>query len=170
MALIRRATVDQYEWLTQEQFNRDWSLCQMTPGINLVALAILIGRRIAGFKGAVICVFGMLFPSALVTVLLTGAYVMIREEPSVQSVLHGLLPASVGLGLVTAFQMGRVPVKAAWRGGMFQMLFVATLIVGSGYLLVSGKLSVTLVLLASGLIGAVEGLVRSRLRHEAKSQ
>ena len=164
MALIRRATVDQYEWLTQEQFNRDWSLCQMTPGINL------IGRRIAGFKGAVICVFGMLFPSALVTVLLTGAYVMIREEPSVQSVLHGLLPASVGLGLVTAFQMGRVPVKAAWRGGMFQMLFVATLIVGSGYLLVSGKLSVTLVLLASGLIGAVEGLVRSRLRHEAKSQ
>ncbi len=163
MTLIRRASVDQHRWLTDEEFNRDWALCQMTPGINLIALSILIGRRIAGWRGVAICLLGLVFPSALLTILLTAAYVSIRGLPAIQATLKGLLPASVGLGLVTAVQMGRKPAGDAWQLGIWTTVFVVFLTVGSGALLASGKLSVTLVLLCAGIIGAVENSIRYRL-------
>lgn len=170
MTLIRRAAVDQQEWLSAEEFNRHWALCQMTPGINLLALAILLGRHIAGMRGIVICVFGLLFPSAVATALLTSAYLTIRQLPGTQAVLLGLLPASVGLGLITSVQMGRGPAIFAWKAGAFQMLFTMFLVIGSGYLLATGTLSVTLVLLLAGVIGGLEGYVRSRFKGPEESK
>ena len=169
MTLIRRASVDQHAWVTDEEFNRDWALCQMTPGINLIALTILLGRRIEGWKGVVVCLTGMLLPSALITIILTAAYVSIRDMPAIQAVLKGLLPASVGLGFVTAVQMVRKPVEVAWKHGLWQILFLSFLVVGSGFILANGKTSVTIVLLLAGGIGAFESIVRDHLSKKRKS-
>ncbi len=42
--LIQRTFIDKYGWMTMEEFLHMWNLCIFTPGINLVALTILIGR------------------------------------------------------------------------------------------------------------------------------
>ncbi|HCJ32793.1 MAG TPA: hypothetical protein DHV65_00615, partial [Ktedonobacter sp.] len=44
-----------------------WNLCIFTPGINLVALTVLIGRKLGGTWGIVVSLAGMLLPSAMVT-------------------------------------------------------------------------------------------------------
>src|SRR5579862_1356684 len=70
LALIRQEFVTKNEWITEERFLRDWSLCQLAPGINLIALSILIGKRTMGGLGVLISLGGMLLPSAFLTILL----------------------------------------------------------------------------------------------------
>lgn len=163
MVLIRRNAVDVYGWTTDEQFNRDWSLCQMTPGINLIALSILLGKQIAGWRGIVICLAGMLLPSALVTVLITAAFLVIRDLPVVHGALRGILPATVGLGLVTACQMAQAPLRNSMKRGVWQTMFAIFLLAASGALLWTNKASVITVLLGAGVIGAIENFVFERL-------
>src|SRR5438105_7826591 len=71
LTLIRRAAVEQYGWLSEAEFTRAWALVQIAPGINLLALTILIGRRTLGAKGIALALLGLLLPSVTVTVLLT---------------------------------------------------------------------------------------------------
>ena len=58
LALIRREVVERREWMDDSEFVRDWALCQIAPGINLLGLTILIGRRLRGFPGVVLAQLG----------------------------------------------------------------------------------------------------------------
>src|SRR5580658_9554072 len=87
LALIRQEFVTKHEWITEERFLRDWSLCQLAPGINLVALSILIGKRTRGGLGVLISLSGLLLPSFLLTVLLTAAYSRYLHTPVVNNAL-----------------------------------------------------------------------------------
>src|SRR5947209_68832 len=88
LALIRGAAVDRYGWITGAEFTRYWSLCQMTPGINLLALAVLLGRRCAGGRGILVALVGLLAPSFTVTVLLTAGYARVHESAAVRAILR----------------------------------------------------------------------------------
>ena len=78
--MIRRAVVDQHGWLTAGEFTRDWALCQAAPGINLVGMTILVGRQVAGIPGALVAVFGLLFPSVAITITMTALYASFRDS------------------------------------------------------------------------------------------
>src|SRR5688572_20997901 len=100
--LIRRMAVDQFKWLTPDAFTRDWSLVQAAPGIILVCLMILVGRRVGdhpemdGFvRGLGLAVSGIF----LVVVL----RIMRENGIDVSSVL--ILLVSIGLTVT-----GRMPV------------------------------------------------------------
>lgn len=95
--LIRRAFVEKHEWLTSEDLGDFWSLCQFTPGINLVALTVLISRRLGGASGIVASLVGMLVPSAAVTCALAVGFKSIRHSAIVHDVLRGLVPATAGI-------------------------------------------------------------------------
>lgn len=159
--LIRRTSVEVFGWTTDEQFNRDWALCQLTPGINLIAMTILLGKQIAGWRGVLICLAGLLLPSAFLTALITASFLVIRDLPAVKGALRGILPATVGLGLVTACQMAHPPLRSSWRRGAWQAVFAVLVLAGSAALLWSGKASVTAVLVGAGLIGAAENTLSS---------
>jgi len=162
LLLIRRNSVEMHGWITEEQFNRDWALCQMTPGINLIALTILVGKQAGGWRGVVVSLAGLLLPSALVTAMLTAGFLLIKDQPSVKGALRGILPATVGLGFVTACQMASQPLQASRARGRWQMLFALILLAGSAGLLWTGNVSVTVVLLIAGAIGAAENVIVTR--------
>jgi chromate transporter len=129
--LIRRVTVERYGWLTDSEFTRYWSICQITPGINILALVILIGWRVGGALGAVLTLSGLLVPSAAITIALTSAYVHFREAPLVRAAIGGVVPATVGLGLLLAYSLVRPLLNAAWREGRATTLIAAMLLLGS---------------------------------------
>src|SRR5579862_8920140 len=72
--LIRRAFVERHPWLGADELSHYWNLCQFAPGINLIALTILIGRKLGGAWGIAISLAGMLLPSAALTCFLTVGY------------------------------------------------------------------------------------------------
>ena len=105
--MIRRAVVDQRQWLSAAEFTRDWALCQAAPGINLICMTILIGRHVAGIPGAIVAVMGLLLPSVSITIAMTALYATFRDSILLQSALRGVVPATVGLGLLLSSSMAR---------------------------------------------------------------
>src|SRR5712691_1831252 len=98
--LIQRAFIQKDRWLSMEEFMHLWNLCILTPGINLVALTILIGRKLGGAWGIAISLAGLLLPSALITCLLTVVFKSVEHLPAVQAILRGVVPATGGIMLL----------------------------------------------------------------------
>lgn len=162
LALIRRATIDKERWMTEEEFARDWALVQVVPGINLVGITILIGKRLAGWRGILICLAGMLLPSVAITILLTASYAQIQHHPLMQAALRGIIPATVGIGLVTTIQMAQPPLADARKEGVPLYLVAWVLMIGSGIagLYIHGNIAT--ILIGAALIGAIAQMVLPR--------
>ena len=161
LTLIRRTVIERYSWLTEEEFTRDWALCQVCPGINLTAFTILIGRRIAGGAGAVVCLVGLLLPSVACTILLTAWYSALRDSPMMKAALKAIVPASVGLGILSAYEVARPVVRESAQEGRGWLLLALTLLVGSGVVLFWLKLPVVYVLIGAGGLSALASARRS---------
>lgn len=153
--LIRRTAVDRYRWLTAEEFSRDWALCQAAPGINLLCMTILVGRQVAGLPGAVAAMVGLLLPSVTITIVMIALYADLRNLPVVQAALHGIVPATVGLGLLLTYNMAQPLLKASRQESPGNLAVSIIILVGSACAVVLWELPVILVLISAGLLGAL---------------
>jgi chromate transporter len=112
--LMRRQIVERHAWVSLRQFLEDYALAKMSLGINLVALAGLTGLRLAGVAGVVVSVAVLLVPAAAITVLLTAAYVLVRDEPLVRAALTGVAPAAAGMTAGMGFTFIQQSVRRGW--------------------------------------------------------
>ena len=116
--LIIREFVEKRGWMTMEDYLHLWSLCFFAPGINLVALTILIGKRLGGALGVISALAGMLLPSVVITCLLSAGFQLIRHLTAVQAILKGVIPATAGLMLLVAFSTAQPQLKTARKRGV----------------------------------------------------
>ncbi len=154
LTLIRRAAVDEQGWVSGAEFGRFWGLVQLAPGINLLALTILLGRRVAGARGIALSLLGLLLPSAALTVLLTAGYVHVQSSVWVQAALRGIIPAVVGIGLVTAGQIALPLLKSSRRAGAAALALSLLVLTGAALAAWLGHLPVLVILLSGGLLCA----------------
>ena len=150
--LLRRALVDQHHWVSEDEFVRDWAICQACPGINLLCFTILAGRRIAGWRGIFLCLVGLIFPSATVTVVITAFYAHIRDLAQVKDALRAVIPATVGLGLLAAWDIARSPLGESKRDGTNWLVFAVLLLGGSTALFAWLHPSPVLILAGAGVL------------------
>ncbi len=153
--LIRRAVVEQHKWIPDAEFARDWALCHIAPGMNLLGLTILIGRRLAGARGIALCLLGLLLPSVTITIIITALYARIRDLAVVQAALRGVIPASVGLGALMAVQLARPLLAESRSERRASLLLSGALLIGTGLAAGLTRLPVVLILCASGGISAL---------------
>jgi chromate transporter len=154
LALIRRAVVDELHWITAEEFTTYWALVLMVPGINLLGLTVLIGKQIGGTKGVAIALFGLLFPSVTITILLTALYSKVQHSHSVVSALSGVIPATVGVGLFTSLQIAFPVLKNCTKRGAKSLTIALALLLGSAAIEAAAHWPVVAILLTSGALGA----------------
>jgi Chromate transport protein ChrA len=155
LALMRRVAVEQRQWLTDEQFTRDWALCQICPGINLLGMAVLIGKKVLGGTGIVLALFGLLFPSVALTIALTGVFRLAYRTEALQAAVRGAIPATVGIGWLTCLQLGRGVLTGARRYGLVDFVFTAGLLLVSAGAFFWLRPSPILLILSAGAAGAI---------------
>ncbi len=155
LALIRRAVVQQRGWMTEAEFVRDWALCQVTPGMNLLGLTVLIGQRAGGTAGVAIALAGLLLPSVGVTVALTALFVHFERSGWVRHAVQGIVPATVGLGLLTAGQMAAPLLAAARREGRAMLALAVALLAGGAVIAALGHAPTLAILGGAGGLGAL---------------
>jgi chromate transporter len=153
--LMRRVAVEQHGWITDEEFTRYWGICQIAPGINILGLVILIGFRVAGTAGALLSLGGLLLPSAAITVALTSIYSSIRDTPVVRAAIAGVVPATVGLGLLLGYTMVRPLINAAQRDGRASTVVAVTLLLGSTFVAALARAPVLAILWGAGALSAL---------------
>jgi chromate transporter len=160
--LMRRVAVEQQHWLTDDEFSQFWGICQIAPGINILGQTILIGYKVAGALGILMALLGLLLPSVPLTIAIAAAYTSIRNLPAMREALHGLVPGTVGLGLLMAYQMMRPPLQASRREGRASLIFGIAIVLGSALLVGAVHLSVIAVLWGSGVLCALVAWRRGR--------
>jgi chromate transporter len=149
LILIHQACL-RYGWMDEAQFVRSWALSQISPGINLAKLTIIIGYHLRKWQGLAVCLAGLLLPSATVTVLMTAGYSAMRNQPWMQAAMRGILPATIGLGFTMSYQMIQSLLSNAFHEGRAR-LGVHILLFGFGVVLAAtGLLSPVLVMLLVG--------------------
>jgi chromate transporter len=103
----RRMIVERRGWMTADEFNAAYSLCNFLPGPNIVNFSVVFGSRIAGPWGALVALFGLLGPPVALVLVFAALYAQFGEVGLVRRILGGIAPAAAGLMLATAGKMAR---------------------------------------------------------------
>ncbi len=104
-AWTRKVVVEEYGWLTDEEFLSAMTLCRLMPGPNQINFAVYVGTRLRGWRGAVAALFGLVaVPLALV--LVAGSlYFRYHHLPALDSALNGMAAVATGLTLSMGFKL-----------------------------------------------------------------
>lgn len=98
--------VDQYGWLSQQQFVDAVAIGLMSPG-PVVITATFVGYLLSGFAGAVAATIGIFMPSILFTVIGTPLLRRYRTNPRLQGFVMGITVAVVGVLIGTSYLVGQ---------------------------------------------------------------
>jgi chromate transporter len=101
----RRMMVDERKWMTAEEFNEAYALCNFLPGPNIVNFSVVFGRQAGGTVGALVALLGLLGPPFLLVTLLGLLYTYYGDIAALQRVLAGVAAAAAGLTISTGLKM-----------------------------------------------------------------
>lgn len=119
----RRMFVEKKRWMTEQEFNEAYALCQFLPGPNIVNLTSVFGSRMRGPTGAIAAWMGFLLVPFCVMLAAAILYERYGDVEAVRRVLAGIAPAAAGLILATAAKMATPIVRAPGPG---LLVFLAT--------------------------------------------
>lgn len=129
LAVVQRELVERKRWMTREEFVEEWAVAQIMPGPNVVNLALMIGSRYFGLRGAVVALAGMLAAPMVVVLVLALLHARFADHPQLAGALRGM--GAVAAGLITATGLKLFPAMRKHPLGMTScLLFGAASFVG----------------------------------------
>jgi chromate transporter len=105
LAVAQRELVERKRWLSRVQFVEMLALAQILPGPNVVNLALMLGDRFFGLRGAVAAVGGMLVVPLFIVMALTATYAEFSRLAAVSGALRGMGAVAAGLIIATAIRL-----------------------------------------------------------------
>jgi chromate transporter len=149
IALIQEQAVDQYHWLTHQEFIDGLALGQFTPG-PMIIVAAYVGYKLSGLSGAVMAAAAIFLPSFVITLPILPIYERVRKLVWTTAAMKGIGPAVMGILVVKLGQMAphALPDAAAVA------ILIATVIA-----LFVSRIGAVKIMIA----GSVLGVLRSRL-------
>lgn len=103
---LQSYVVDDYHWLTQQQFLDAVAVGMISPG-PVVISATFVGFLVAGFPGAGAATVGIFLPSVLFTLIGTPILRRYRTNPQLQGFVRGISVAVVGVLVGTVYLVGK---------------------------------------------------------------
>lgn len=107
LPFAQRTIVEERRWLTPEAFAEALSLAQVLPGPNICNLALMIGDRFFGLRGAFAALAGMMAAPMAIVIALAALYGHYASEPVVVRALEGMAAVSAGLVIAMALKLAR---------------------------------------------------------------
>ena len=103
----QRVLVDERGWLTREDFVELLAFGQLMPGPNVCNLALMLGDRWFGWRGAVVALLGMLLVPAALVLSIAIAHDRFAQIPWVQRAVSAMAAVAAGLLLATAVRLAQ---------------------------------------------------------------
>ena len=99
---IHRVAVDVMGWMSNSQFADMFAIAQMSPGPNVIIVA-LIGFHVAGLAGAGVAIVAMCGPTCVLAFLVARTWDRFKGARWRIALQTGLVPVSLGLIGASAF-------------------------------------------------------------------
>jgi len=161
MPLIEAEVVIKHGWITIPEFVDIFTISQMTPGPIGINAATFVGAKVAGIPGAISATAGFIFPSFFIMLSLVLLVEKYGDIGAIRGILNGLRPtvvafiasAAIGFILLALWNTETLPkdvTKVSMIGCIVLPLALAAVI---------KKISVIRVLMLSGVLGLVIGMI-----------
>ena len=95
-------------WFTPGQLADMIAISESTPGPLGVNMATYAGYTTAGIPGGIVSTLGLVFPSVIIVIVISGFLQKFRESADVDAVFYGLRAASVALITSALLQVARI--------------------------------------------------------------
>lgn len=146
--LIEREVVTRRRWISERDIAEVFAVSESIPGAIAINSATFIGYRLAGARGAVAALAGILLPTFLIVLLLCVVFLQVQDEPKIKGAFQGIKAAIVALIAYAAYKIGKTAVLD--KTTLFIVLGTVALLLGLKVhpilvIVVGGALSVALV-------------------------
>ena len=88
--MMRRYFVNDLGLITEQELLDMAAIAQSTPGAIAVNIAVLVGYRIYGIKGAIISCIGTVLPPLLILSIVSSFYKSFRDNRFISAILKGM--------------------------------------------------------------------------------
>lgn len=105
MPWARRMLVEERRWLSAEEFTDALSLCQLLPGPNIVNMAVCVGTRFRGARGALAALMGLMSAPFAIVLALGALFTQYGQLAPVASAFRGISAAAAGLVVAMGIKM-----------------------------------------------------------------
>jgi chromate transporter len=105
LPIAQHELVVRQRWLSKAQFVELLGLGQVLPGPNIVNVALMLGDRYFGWRGALAAVGGLLLLPWAIVLALAVLYQEFASMPTVAGALRGMGAVAAGLVLAMALRL-----------------------------------------------------------------
>lgn len=119
ISIIEREIVDKHSWIRREDFLDLLALAQSLPGILAVNIAVAVGDKTRGRRGAICAAIGTILPSFLI-ILAIAIFLTpetIKENHTLSAIFMGIRPAVVALiiaPVISSAKAAKLTLKTGW--------------------------------------------------------
>lgn len=153
--LIQRAFIERYRLVSADEFARLWSISVVAPGINLVAMAVLLGQRAHGSRGIAASLAGLLLPSAAIACAMAAVFSRLAHVGDIQAMMRGVVPATGGVMLMVAWNLLQPLLHASAQVSRRRTLVSGVLVLAGTFAISMLHFSPIAVLVGAAAIGAL---------------
>jgi chromate transporter len=105
LAVAQHVLVDQQRWLTRQEYLEILSVAQALPGPNVCNVALMIGDRFFGWRGAFAALAGMITVPLIIVLALVTLYANFSSQPQVAGALKGMGAVAAGMIMGSALKL-----------------------------------------------------------------
>ena len=150
LAFIQDQVVNQYHWITPQEFLDGLAIGQLTPG-PIIMVAAYVGYKVAGASGAAVAAAAIFLPSFALMLSIVPVLDKVRRLAWIKAAMKGISPAVIGTIAVVIVQLAPHAAPDAFTAAVLGLTACAML---------AWKLPVLSSLVCGGALGV---LARSRV-------
>lgn len=116
LPMLEKEVVTKHKWATMEEISNYFAIGQCTPGVIAVNTATFIGYKQKKNIGGIVATLGVVTPSILIILVLSGILQYIFEYPLVKSAFAGISVAVCALLVQALWKLAKSGVKDVYTG------------------------------------------------------
>jgi chromate transporter len=105
LAVSQRMLCERKRWMSHKQYVSALALAQVLPGPNVCNLALIVGDRFFGWRGAFTALAALMAAPLVLVLALTVVYAHYAAVPEVSGALKGMGAVSAGLVVSTGLKL-----------------------------------------------------------------
>ena len=145
LPLIEKEVVQNYHWLTKEEFLEVLGLVKIFPGAISIKYATYTGYKVAGVLGAVVANIGNFLAPVVLVSLASMAYLKYKNLPSLQKAYEAIQLAVFAMIIAVAFQSISI--------GKLYSLRNSLIVIVSFLIFLFTKIDPAIVIICAGILG-----------------
>jgi chromate transporter len=104
IALMQDQVVNQFHWITSQEFIDGLAIGQLTPG-PIIMVAAYVGYKVAGVAGAAVAALAIFLPSFVLMLSILPVLDRVRRLAWIKAAMKGISPAVIATLAVTIVQL-----------------------------------------------------------------